>query len=273
MIFESITARLSRFVLSGLTIAGVHWGAIAWALHTPAPSDEESQTGGAFVIELAAITASPDEDVRDIALGEKSEEIAAVAASAPQLASQATVQPIEEEQVIPEAQQPPPEDAVAKPPEEKKPDELKPEEASQVEAKEAPAIAPVNASTAAAPQRIENAEQKSEKPRGQFEGLSRFDRIAIENWRRDLVMYLNKHKRYPAKAREERRHGVVNVAFAMDRTGRVLHATVAKSSGSDVLDQAALDILEKASPLPVPPVARVGDTLELVVPVNYRWRD
>lgn len=273
MIFESSSTRFGRFLFSAVTIACVHWGAIAWALHTPPPSDDESQTGGAFIIELAAITASPDDDVRDIAVGDKSEDVAAVAASAPQQSSQAMTKPTEDQQLIPEAQQPPPEDAVEKPPEEQPPEEIKPEESSAVQSKDAPAVAPVNASTAAAPQKIDNAEAKSDKPRGQFEGLSRFDRIAIENWRRDLVLYLNKHKRFPLKARDERKYGVVNVAFAMDREGRVLHASVAKSSGYDVLDQAALDILAKASPLPVPPIARTGDTLELIVPVNYRWRE
>ena len=271
MRLEPTFTRLSRFLLSALTVAFVHWAAIAWALQEPPISDEESQAGGAFIIELSTITASPNEERRDISVGVKAEEVAAVAASTPQQASVAASKPEENEPIVPVTTLPPPEDALVKPPEEKPLEEVEPVEAAQ--AKDAPAVVAVDASEAAAPQQIENAEKVSETPAGQFQGLSRFDRAAIENWRRDVAVYLNKFKRYPLHAREARASGVVNVSFAMDRTGRVLRAEVVRGSGFDILDAAAIELVNKASPLPAPPETKTGDTIELIVPVKFRWRD
>lgn len=85
-------------------------------------------------------------------------------------------------------------------------------------------------------------------------------------------MLFNRHKRYPSNANEQRQRGTVAVAFAMDRDGRVLRSSIAKTSGFELLDQAALDMLARASPLPTPPVSVPGNEIELVVPVNFCWR-
>jgi protein TonB len=52
----------------------------------------------------------------------------------------------------------------------------------------------------------------------------------------------------------------------------VLRAEVAKSCGFALLDDAAVEILRKASPLPIPPDAMEGDNFEFVVPINFRMR-
>jgi protein TonB len=150
---------------------------------------------------------------------------------------------------------------------------VKPPEVKQEQAVEAPAIAPVAASEAAAPRKIDKATEKSDTPRGQNIGLSRLDRVAIENWQRDLMVHINRFKRYPAKARDSRENGTVMVSFAMDRKGQVVRSAVAKSTGFAELDQAAIDMLQRASPLPSPPANVVGETLEFAVPVQFRWRD
>jgi len=271
MTFESAASAFGRQALSGVVVAAVHWIAIAWVIQEPAIPEEESQTGGAFVIELAAVTASPDEERRDIAVGENSEEVAPVVASAAKQAAAAAPEKVDDDPPVPEVNQSPPEDAVPKPPE-KVVKETEPEQ-HQAQARKAASVAPVSASEAAAPERIENADKVSDKPTGQNEGLSRIDRRAIANWQRDLVVHLSRYKRYPLKARQARQHGVVNIAFTMNREGRILHATVARSSGHEPLDRAAIELLSKASPLPLPPESMPGSTIELIVPVNYRWRD
>lgn len=273
MMLESPRIRLARAALAACLVAAAHGAAIALALHEPPADVEESQAGGAFVIELAEVTSSPDEERRDVAVGEKSEEIAPVAASLPQQISTAEAKPLEDQPLVPETTEPPPDDALVKPPEEQTLEDVKPQETQVAQAQESAAQAPVAASEAAAPQPIENAQERSETPRGKHAGLSRIDRRAIQNWQRDLIMHLNRHKRYPSRARAERQHGIVQIAFTMDRDGRVLDARIAKSSGYELLDSAAIAMLNQASPLPLPPDSMPGSTVDLVVPVNYRWRE
>lgn len=272
MNLESTATRFLRIALSTLAIAAVHWIAVAWALHEPPISPEESQTGGAFIIELAQITTSPDDERRDIAVGQRSDEVAPVEASTPQQAAVVEPQPVKDEPVVPETREPPPEDAVQKRPDEKPPEEEKPEEATASQAEDAPAVAPVAASEAAAPQKIENAEKKSDVSQGQNAGITRVDRRAIKNWHGDVIAHINRHKRFPARARDQSRSGIVSISFSMDRGGRVLHAEVAKSSGFDVFDSAAIEMLKRASPLPVPPDVMEGESFDFIVPINFRMR-
>ena len=64
--------------------------------------------------------------------------------------------------------------------------------------------------------------------------------------------------------------GVVHVRFSMDRSGQLTASQVARSSGFALLDEEALESLKRASPLPRPPVAVHGETLNLNVPIRFR---
>lgn len=269
---ETRRGRLARWMMAIALVGAAHGAAVALALRSPAADEPESQTGGAFIIELSPVTTSVDEEHRDVAVGKKSEEVAPVAASAPQVASMAEPQP-DELPPLPEMRETPPDDALAKRPDEKPPEEEKPPEVAAARAEQTPAVEAVMPSVAAALQKIENATATSDRPLGQNVGFSQIDRQAIENWQRDLMVHINRHKRYPAKAREAHQHGVVSVAFAMDREGRVVSTSIQKSAGSETLDQAAIELLVVASPLPAPPASMPGETIAFVVPVNYRWKD
>lgn len=264
---ETKRATLLRWAVAFTVISAIHAGAVAWAYRTPPEDDYESQTGGAFVLELSQVTASPDEDP-SVAVGEHSEQVAAVAASAPQVASVAKPTP-DEQQIVPEAPVPPPEDALERKPDKQPPDETKQPESSAQKANDAPQVAPREASNAAAPERIENATKKADVPSGQNVGLSRVDRVAIQNWQRDFALHIKKHKRYPHEAQEMRIQGTARVLFAMDRTGRVLNASISKSSGSPLLDKAAVDLLNRASPLPAPPASMPGENIVYNLPVEF----
>lgn len=87
-------------------------------------------------------------------------------------------------------------------------------------------------------------------------------------WEAQLLAHLEKYRRYPAAARARREQGVAYVTFRMNRSGAVLSAVVVRSSGSPLLDQAALETLRRAQPLPGIPDGK-PDTLELSVPVEF----
>lgn len=76
----------------------------------------------------------------------------------------------------------------------------------------------------------------------------------INDYQRRLYEEVAKHARYPSAARRLRLAGVTHLAFRLDRLGNVLESWVQDSSGSEVLDTAALDALKRALPLPpIPP--------------------
>ena len=87
-------------------------------------------------------------------------------------------------------------------------------------------------------------------------------------WQALLLAHLEKYRRYPARARAARQQGVANVTFRVNREGMVLSATIQHGSGFYTLDQAALDTLQRAQPLPAIPDDR-PDIVELTLPFEF----
>jgi protein TonB len=73
-------------------------------------------------------------------------------------------------------------------------------------------------------------------------------------------------------AMARRQQGVPYIRFVMDRDGKVLSSRLERSSGFPDLDREAVSLPKRASPLPKPPDNKRGDTLELVVPVEFFLR-
>jgi periplasmic protein TonB len=69
-----------------------------------------------------------------------------------------------------------------------------------------------------------------------------------------------------------RRSGTVLIRFTVATTGEVLSRQVQKSSGSKVLDEAAMAALERASPFPPMPENIAQGPLEVQVPFNFITR-
>ncbi|GLK46412.1 hypothetical protein GCM10017612_43340 [Novosphingobium resinovorum] len=63
----------------------------------------------------------------------------------------------------------------------------------------------------------------------------------------------------------------MQVRFTMNRARFVLSCAIVRKSGSFMLDQAALDTLRRAQPLPAIPAGRL-DTVELTVPIEFDLR-
>lgn len=69
---------------------------------------------------------------------------------------------------------------------------------------------------------------------------------------------------YPAPARRAGIQGTVEAAFIINRDGTVSGLSLRKSSGADILDQAALDAIRKAAPFAFPPAPA-----RIVLPVVF----
>ncbi len=95
---------------------------------------------------------------------------------------------------------------------------------------------------------------------------------APASWHSLLLAHLERHKHYPAIARQRRQQGVVEVQFNMDRAGKVLASAVTGSSGFVLLDRSALEMVNRAQPLPPPPAEISGKVLTIAVPVEFSFR-
>lgn len=92
---------------------------------------------------------------------------------------------------------------------------------------------------------------------------------AVPSWQGKVLAALNKAKRYPRSALRRGQQGTPWIRFVMNREGHVLSVTLEQSSGVPALDKEALKLPKRADPLPAPPVDLPGQSIELVVPVEF----
>lgn len=90
-----------------------------------------------------------------------------------------------------------------------------------------------------------------------------------EKYELALSGWIQQHKLYPTGAAG--REGRVVVRMRIDRTGYVRYYAIEQSSGSDVLDAAAIDMIRRANPVPaVPATYPAGNLIEFLIPIVFR---
>ncbi|MBK1697773.1 energy transducer TonB [Rhodovibrio salinarum] len=87
-----------------------------------------------------------------------------------------------------------------------------------------------------------------------------------------LKAWLERHKRYPRRARMRRMNGTVTLQFEMTRNGQVVSFKIVKSSGHEMLDEATREMIRRAEPLPPFPDDLDRDRMQLTVPVRFAIR-
>ena len=92
---------------------------------------------------------------------------------------------------------------------------------------------------------------------------------ALATWQSTLLGQLERHKRYPRKARRNRQESVVYVSITIDREGTVLDYRLTQASTYEALNQETLALIARAQPFPPPPPRISGDTVKFVVPVEF----
>lgn len=85
--------------------------------------------------------------------------------------------------------------------------------------------------------------------------------------------HVESFKVYPKQAKRRRMEGTVSLSFTIDRQGRLLSARITKGSGAPELDQAALDMLTAAQPMPKPPADVTGDRIDLNFMTEFSLED
>jgi protein TonB len=89
------------------------------------------------------------------------------------------------------------------------------------------------------------------------------------NYEATLLTWLQKYKRYPKKALRKRIEGEGFIYFKIDRNGNILSQELRNSTGSPILDRAALAMLKSASPMPSVPNNLVGEAFEFTLPFSF----
>ncbi len=100
----------------------------------------------------------------------------------------------------------------------------------------------------------------------QAAGAAQAMAVAPASWKGAVLAALNRHKRYPGGASGT---GTAMIAFSMNRSGQVTSARLLQSSGDRALDEEAVSLPRRASPLPPPPSEVGGGAINLNVPVRF----
>lgn len=262
-----------RWVACFAIVLGLHATAAAALLTHWLPADEPVAGGPTIIIDLAPVAAAPDVPQREVAPGPQQVQSQAAPAaesldtSKPQVTASVTTEekpPVEtiESPAAPVEAPPLPEtppmvaDVVLPPPRPSR------QTAKTKEQRHPRRLADLNS----APPKAERTAPRAVAP---TPGAASHDPNAVPQWKSELVARLQRYKRYPSQAQERGVEGVAHLAFSVDRAGGVHNAHIARSSGSDLLDRATLDLIARAAPLPPPPPEVRGAQIAIVVPINY----
>ena len=88
-----------------------------------------------------------------------------------------------------------------------------------------------------------------------------------------LSKEIKRYQKYPPPAQRRGWEGTTEVVLQISADGKVTTITLGKSSGHAILDEEALDMVRRASPLPQAPPDLRGRALAVTVPIVFRLRD
>ena len=89
----------------------------------------------------------------------------------------------------------------------------------------------------------------------------------LDAYRSALRREIERHKRYPARAKMMRKQGVVTVSFTIGADGSITGVAIAKSSGVEDLDNAALSAVNSARSIGPRPA---GMGASISVPISFK---
>lgn len=252
---------LMRWLLSGVIVILLH-GGFAFAM-TSWGDDHAAEPTAALVVDLAPFPMAPPDTMTELPPGPEQVE----AEASPQTPATEVKEQVEERVETQESQEEVqqeltplenPEVALAS---------LPPKPQQQIELQQV--LQTPAPETTAPPPMPEVA--PAEVAAAQVQGPPNIDRSnAIPTWRSSIAALLERNKRYPAGAKNDR--GIAQVVFSLDRKGRVVSSRIATSSGSAALDREALDMIQRAQPFPPPPAVMPGTEISLAVPVRFNMR-
>lgn len=253
---------LLRWALSGAIVLALH-GGIAAAMVQWHDFVDAAEPAAAMVIDLAPFPVSAPAMPMDIAPGPEQIE-AQASPETPADTPEETREQLAETQDVTELQPEiapaiAPDIAVAALPPKPKPEAPKPPDSQTA--------APVTTAPQAPPAEVAPVAAAPAQGRP-----NNNDSSAIPTWRIRVVGLLERNKRYPSSAQARHEQGTAQLAFSLDRRGRVTSSRILRSSGSAVLDHETLELVRRAQPFPPPPPELPGSEISLSVPIKFNIR-
>jgi periplasmic protein TonB len=235
----------------------IHAGCVAFAVEIMAPDDVEVLTG-ALAIEIGVEWTSPPIEHTDLPPGPEAD---ASAASPAVVEQKAVVEQTELPKAAPTETDDP--DRLVTPSEVKTP---KDDDPKITTAQAIPSVESVESEATTVP----STESAVEGPRSLSPAIGPGESTRRERltWQKELAAHLDRHKRYPNDRASQTAEIVLG--FVLDRAGRVLSATVVRSSGDRSFDDAALAMMRRADPVPAPPPRLADSGLSFTLPIVFR---
>jgi len=95
---------------------------------------------------------------------------------------------------------------------------------------------------------------------------------AVSSYNALVIAHLQRYRVYPEAARAARATGVSTVRFTLAASGTVVAVSLAGSSGTGMLDQAAIAMVQRASPFPPIPASLGRGSMTFAAPVRFNLR-
>lgn len=247
-----------------------------WLLREPDMIAADDTPPAAIMIELAETPEATETEENEIS----PDEVMSDASAAAQKVEEPVDEPVLEQEVVQDEPEPVEEEPreeiaqldkvevplpVAKP----KPPEPKKEIVKKDEPKKKPVKQREQASAKQAVKAQAQVTQSSRNAARQSASGLFASSMTPARWQSRLMAHLERRKKYPSGAKSRREEGTVYVRFRIDDSGKVLSATLARSSGWPELDNEVLSLVQRASPVPAPP-PDVNKTITAPVKFNRR---
>lgn len=267
---EALRRTTLRWSLAMLCIVAVHGGLVYAALNWPHRADVAAELPAAIMIELAPVPVAPDTPVQEVALGQQMQQSQEAAPSEQEdkpVEPEAKPEPVSDIESPPLPERPKAEAVLTQPPlpepQKDKPKDDLPKPDNPKKAQKKPSHRKMQSAPATAAPKAANVERA---PINAAAMAGTSSSVAPATWRNMVMALLNRHKRMPAGSGR----GTATVAFTIDRSGRVVSARLVRSSGDNALDQEAVALARRVSPIPAPP-ANLGNggSILLAVPVRF----
>src|SRR5664279_1700260 len=245
------------WLLAAVAALALHLGGVALAV-AHLQNDDSDDSLGAPAIEIGLELMAPRVEATDLPAGPDAD----ASVASPALAEQkAEVKETELPKEVPTETEDP--DRVVAPDDSKKPKEDDPKVAA-VETSASTESVAAEATATPSTEAIPEGPRSVAPVQGTGESLRRMR----ATWQKELVAHLDKHKRYPAE--RSQKSAEILVSFALDRMGHVLSASIVKGSGDAAFDEAALAMVRKSDPVPMPPPLVADEGLNFTLPVIFR---
>lgn len=116
-----------------------------------------------------------------------------------------------------------------------------------------------------------SASDREDVPRAAHDEMAQAEKEAVvKAYAQEIVALLQKTKRYPRTARRKGWEGAVAVTLHLLPSGELERVELARTSGYESLDDAALQAVQQAQPFPAFPPVLSAPALRITIPVQFR---